>query len=223
MDEWGNDWLRKWGNDRVSGQTTGPILMPFCIRTTYWSRTWLGVFFFKNLKKCGNAAQICIFRVLLHIYLQKYAKLLDRFWCPFAYELHIGLRRASAYLFSKMSKNGNPAHTFAYFAFYTITQKLLNQIWPDFTYSFLDGFLNFLSFQFFQNMATLHKKRIQKTEILLNRDAPGFFSLYAPKAPSKCYRRRRRLAHGAPMMYTVCPKKKHSREATILKARSAII
>ena len=104
-------------------------------------------------------------------------------------------------------------------------------------------------------MATLHKKRIQKTEMLLNRDAPGFFSLYAPKAPSKCYRRRRRLAHGAPMMYTVCPKKtqsqsdylqarsayyapkapvvgaegawcrgkKHSREATILKARSAII
>ena len=57
-------------------------------------------------------------------------------------------------------------------------------------------------------MATLHKKRIQKTEILLNRDAPGFFSLYAPKAPSKCYRRRRRLAHGAPMMYTVCPPKK---------------
>ena len=125
--------------------------------------------------------------------------------------------------FFKNLKNGNPAHTFAYFAFYTITQKLLNQIWPDFTYSFLDGFLNFLSFQFFQNMATLHKKRIQKTEILLNRDAPGFFSLYAPKAPSKCYRRRRRLAHGAPMMYTVCPKKKHSREATILKARSAII
>ena len=60
-------------------------------------------------------------------------------------------------------------------------------------------------------MATLHKKRIQKTEILLNRDAPGFFSLYAPKAPSKCYRRRRRLAHGAPMMYTVCPKKTQSR------------
>ena len=76
--------------DKVSGQTTGAIVMPFCIGTTYWSPTWLGVFF------------------------------------------------------SKISKYGNPAHTYAYFAFYTITQKLLNQIWPDFTYSFLDGFLNFL-------------------------------------------------------------------------------
>ena len=145
---WLGSWLgfclSGWLNDKVSGQTTGPILMPFCIRTTYWSLTCLHVFFFKNLKKCGNAAQICIFRVLLHIYLQKYAKLLDRFWCPFAYELHIGLRRDSAYFFSKISKYGNPAHTYAYFAFYTITQKLLNQIWPDFTYSFLDGFLNFL-------------------------------------------------------------------------------
>ena len=32
--------------DKVSGQTTGPILMPFCIQTTYWSPTWLGISFF---------------------------------------------------------------------------------------------------------------------------------------------------------------------------------
>ena len=51
-------------NDRVSGQTTGPILMPFCIRTTYWSPTCLHVFFFKNLKKWQPCTHICIFCIL---------------------------------------------------------------------------------------------------------------------------------------------------------------
>ena len=179
---------------------------------------------FSKISKYGNTAHTYAYFGFYSIYTSKN---MPNYWTDFDALLHTNYILVSdvtrRIFFSKISKNGNPAHTFAYFAFYPITQKLLNQIWPDFTYSFLDGFLNFLSFQFFQNMATLHKKRIQKTEILLNRYAPGFFSLYAPKAPSKCYRRRRRLAHGAPMMYTVCPKKKHSREATILKARSAII
>merc|ERR1712016_334056 len=45
-------------------QTTGPILMPFCIRTTYWSPTCLQVFFFKNLKKWQPCTHICIFYIL---------------------------------------------------------------------------------------------------------------------------------------------------------------
>ena len=115
---------------RVSGQTTGPILMPFCIRTAYWSRTWLGVFFFKSLKKCGNAAHICIFRLLLHIYLQKYAKLLDRFWCPFAYELHIGLRRDSAYFFKKNLKIWQPCTHICIFRILCYNSKTIH---PDLT------------------------------------------------------------------------------------------
>ena len=45
-------------------KTTGPILMPFCIRTTYWSPTCLHVFFFKNLKKWQPCTHICIFCIL---------------------------------------------------------------------------------------------------------------------------------------------------------------
>ena len=72
-------------------KTTGPILMPFCIRTTYWSPTWLSAYcFFKNLKIWQHCTHICIFRVLLH------------------------------------------------------NTKICNQIWRNFTYSFLDEFLKFL-------------------------------------------------------------------------------
>ena len=64
---------------RISGQTTGPILIPFCIRTTYWSRTWLGVFF------------------------------------------------------SKISKNVETLHIYAYFGFYSIyTSKNMQNYWTDF-------------------------------------------------------------------------------------------
>ena len=48
-------WVGGFLADKVSGQTTGPILMPFCIQTTYWSPTWLGVFFSK-ISKYGNSA-----------------------------------------------------------------------------------------------------------------------------------------------------------------------
>ena len=70
--DWGKKEMMKWRNeemnDRVSGPTTGPILMPFCIRTKYWSPTWLGVFFSK-ISKYGNNAHTYAYRVQILSYI----------------------------------------------------------------------------------------------------------------------------------------------------------
>ena len=53
------------------------------------------------------------------------------YWTDFDALLHtsyILVSDVTRHIFSKISKYGNPAHTYAYFAFYVITQKLYIQI-----------------------------------------------------------------------------------------------
>ena len=68
-------WLEVWLKYWVSDQTTELILMPLCIRTTYWSGTWLGVFFFikcRNMTTQHSQVHILSFTPYLQIYTSRF-------------------------------------------------------------------------------------------------------------------------------------------------------
>ena len=83
-----------------------PNFMPFDIETTFWSKNWFHVSFFKKLKTWQHCTQIFMFQLSNWLM----ALPMHRIRCRVSSELHFGLGSDPKYFFSKTSKSGNTAH-----------------------------------------------------------------------------------------------------------------
>ena len=82
-------------------------LISFGIQTTFWSRKWLQVSFFKNIKKWQHFTEILSFNFAPDVWCFP-------IWCSLALKQIYSLGRVSKYYFSKILKSGNTVQLYLY-------------------------------------------------------------------------------------------------------------